>query len=230
MLDVLDNIPFKLEPEQVIKQLGIRSTSKQIESMVEELTNIAVSIAKPKAVYRVAFVSNKEKSSLEIDGITFESKLVRVQLEKVNRVFPYLATCGTELDSLTVESSDTLKAFCLDTIKSLGVVAAISYLSNHIQKRYNLGQMSHMNPGSIENWPLEQQKTLFSLFPNVEELTGIQLSKGYVMHPLKSVSGVYYPTEIRFESCQLCPREKCTGRRAPYSPEMAAEYQQQSSE
>ena len=198
--------------------------------MIEELTNIAVSIAKPKAVYKVAFVNNKKKNSLEIDGIMFESILVRVQLEKTNRVFPYLATCGTELDSLTVESGDTLKAYCLDTIKFLGLASAISYLSDHVQKRYNLGQMSHINPGSTDNWPLEQQRTLFSLFPNVVELTGIQLSKGYVMHPLKSISGIYYPTEIRFESCQLCPREKCPGRRAPYSPEMAAEYQQQSSE
>jgi hypothetical protein len=84
-----------------------------------------------------------------------------------------------------------------------------------------------MNPGSLNDWPLEQQRVLFSLFPNATELIGIRLSNSFVMHPIKSVSGIYYPNEIRFESCQLCPREKCPGRRAPYSPEMVANYKMQ---
>jgi len=44
------------------------------------------------------------------------------------------------------------------------------------------------------------------------------------MVPLKSVSGIYFPTEIKFESCQLCPREVCRGRVAPYDPDLVKKY------
>ena len=29
-----------------------------------------------------------------------------------------------------------------------------------------------------------------------------------------------FPTEVKFESCQLCPREKCHTKQAPYDPGM----------
>ena len=36
------------------------------------------------------------------------------------------------------------------------------------------------------------------------------------MSPIKSVSGILFPTEVTYENCQLCPRDLCPGRRAPY--------------
>ncbi|MCL6614559.1 MAG: hypothetical protein K6U03_08105, partial [Firmicutes bacterium] len=38
----------------------------------------------------------------------------------------------------------------------------------------------------------------------------------------KSVSGLRFPVEEGFENCQLCPRQGCPGRRAPYAPEIFA--------
>jgi hypothetical protein len=77
-----------------------------------------------------------------------------------------------------------------------------------------------MNPGSLQNWPITQQNELFSIFRNVEALIGVRLTQSCLMIPLKSVSGIYFPTQIKFESCQLCPREKCEGRRALYNLEL----------
>jgi len=31
-----------------------------------------------------------------------------------------------------------------------------------------------------------------------------------------SVSGIVFPTETEFESCQVCHREDCPGRKAPF--------------
>jgi len=45
------------------------------------------------------------------------------------------------------------------------------------------------------------------------------------MIPTKSVSGIYFQTEVRWENCQLCPMENCIGRRAPYSPELKKQYE-----
>jgi hypothetical protein len=47
------------------------------------------------------------------------------------------------------------------------------------------------------------------------------------MTPVKSVSGIWFPTEGKYENCQLCNREDCPGRRAPYEPGlMERKYQQ----
>jgi hypothetical protein len=40
------------------------------------------------------------------------------------------------------------------------------------------------------------------------------------MVPNKSVSGLLYPSEDGFQSCQLCHREGCPNRRAPFDPHL----------
>ena len=217
-------IPFILTAEQVLKKLHLRSQNTQIEEMVRTLVVSAARIARPKAVYRAAYIDDRSNDSVVIDGVKFTSHVLRLNLDKVERVFPYVATCGRELDELNSDDSDVMKSFCLDLIKRMTVASAVDFLTNHMKQRHALGQMSHMNPGSLTDWPITQQKQLFALVDDVEGQIGVVLSENCVMRPLKSVSGIYFPTEVRFESCQLCPREKCTGRRAPYSQEIAEKY------
>ena len=104
--------------------------------------------------------------------------------------------------------------------------SAIGHLSDHLDRRYRPGAMSHMNPGSLKDWPITQQKELFSLLGDVDAAIGVTLTEGMVMVPTKSTSGIYFPTETKFESCQLCPKEDCVGRRAPYDPALAERYQE----
>ena len=73
-----------------------------------------------------------------------------------------------------------------------------------------------MSPGRLVNWPLSEQAALFTLLGDPHEAIGVHLTDSYLMVPTKSVSGVRFPTEQSFESCQLCPRERCHGRKAPY--------------
>ena len=225
-MEVFNSIPVDLEPDKVLKFMRMRDSNQQVERMVQELVEVARSIAKPKAVYKVSYVDDKDGDTVTIDGVRFTSRVLRINLDKVERVFPYIATCGMELEEIAVPSSDVMKSFCFDAIKTMVLRSAITYFSSRLTERYALGKMSHMNPGSLESWPLTQQKELFSLFGNAEELIGVRLTKSCVMFPLKSSSGIYFPSEIKFESCQLCLREKCIGRRAPYDPELAKRYRE----
>ncbi|MFC2041583.1 vitamin B12 dependent-methionine synthase activation domain-containing protein [Chloroflexota bacterium] len=223
-MEVLDNIPVRLDKDRVIKRLRLGQRGVQVEGMLKELVDVTVNVARPKALYTVSYVNNKNGASLEIDSIKFTSRVLRVNLDKVGRVFPYVATCGKELGDVTTPSGDMLRTFCLDTIKGIVLEMAVGYLSAHIEQKYALKKISHMNPGSLEDWPLTQQKELFSLFGDVETLIGVRLTDSYAMQPLKSVSGIYFPTKITFESCQLCSRRKCVGRRAPYDPALVRKY------
>jgi hypothetical protein len=78
--------------------------------------------------------------------------------------------------------------------------------------------LSTMNPGSLADWPLAQQRVLFALLGNTEAAIGVSLTPSLLMTPTKSVSGIAFPTEGSFASCQLCPRKACPNRRAPYDP------------
>lgn len=225
-MEVLDSIPVILDPEEVLRRLRIRKLSKGIEETVQELIEIVRPVAKPKAIYEVSYVDNKDGDSLSIGGVRFTSRVLRVNLDKVGRVFPYVATCGRELDEITVPSSDFMKCYFLDTIKGIVLRSASNYLKDYLKRNYAISQLSSMNPGSLEDWPITEQRKLFSIFGNIEQLIGVGLTEALYMVPLKSVSGIYFPTRIEFVSCQLCPREVCEGRKAPYDPDLAKKYRE----
>jgi len=220
----LDSIPISLDFDEVVNRLHISKKSETLEREVREILDIARPVARPRVVYEVCYVDNKNGDTVEIGGVTFTSRVLRVNLDKVERVFPYVATCGRELEEIAVPSDDLVKRYCLDVVKEQALTCAHVYLHDHLVAKYALGQMSIMNPASLDDWPLTQQRELFSLLGDVEGVVGVKLTESLLMVPLKSVSGICFPTEIRFESCQLCPREKCTGRRAPYSPDMLQRY------
>ena len=221
-MEVLDNIPLKLDTADVMRLLR---HSKAMEPCVEELLETVRPIARPKAVYEVSYVDEKGEDSVRIDGVTFTSRVLRINLDSTHRVFPYVVTCGREMDEVNVPSGDLMKSFCLDAIKQTVLASARIYFVDYITRKFALGQTSRMAPGSLEDWPITQQKELFSIFGDVENLIGVRLTRDFLMVPVKSVSGICFPTEVKFESCQLCPREKCSGRRAPYDPELVKRYE-----
>ena len=227
VMEILKDIPIELDTEKVLEKMNIRKKREGMDEAIQEIISIVLPIAKPKAMYKVSYIDKKMEDSVEIDGVKFTSRVLRDNFEKVQRVFPFVATCGTELDELSIPESDFMKCYYLDQIKELLPEEAMSHLEKHLGNKYGLGQVSEIEPGSLESWPITQQKELFSLLGNVEENVGVRLSDKFLMVPVKSVSGIYFPTEIKFESCQLCPREKCIGRKAPYDPERAKKYSEE---
>jgi len=224
-MEILDSIPVTLEVDEVVSRMRLSRRNELLEGEVRDILEIARPVARPRVVYEVCYVDKKNGDSIEIGGVTFTSRVLSINLDKVERVFPYVATCGRELEEIAVPPDDLVKSYCLDVVKEAALASAHVYLRDHLVTRYALGDMSIMNPASLEDWPLAQQRELFSLLGDVEGLIGVKLTDSLLMVPLKSVSGICFPTEIRFESCQLCPREKCIGRRASYDPDMLRRYQ-----
>ncbi len=223
---VLNEIPVKLDSEAVMKRMRLRKANRYLEEILPELIDKARPVARPKALYEVSYLDCITGDKVDINGVRFNSRVLRVNLENTGRVFPYVVTCGTELDEVPIPSDDLMLKFCWDTIKEMVLGSAIAHLQDHLTSEYSLGQMSHMNPGSLADWPATQQVELFSIFGDVEEMIGVKLTRSLMMLPLKSVSGIYFPTEKKFESCQLCPLDDCFRRRAPHDIALAQEYWQ----
>ena len=213
----LDDIPFQPDLPTLLASLRLRPGSQRAADL-ECLAHQAQAIAKPKALYRVAFVDEKGDDFVVIDGARFQSRILRVNLESAHRIFAYLITAGIELDCWAHSNDDLLHRFWADAIQEQALFAAHAALQDHLAQTYQPGPLSAMNPGSLEDWPLDQQPRLFSILGDTGAHIGVRLTGGFLMVPTKSVSGVLFPTEESFQSCQLCPRENCPGRRAPYDP------------
>lgn len=224
-MEVLDDIPFELDVEALFSKLHVEKDSSDAKELLE-LADAAAAVARPKAVYTTSFIDRKEEDRVTIEGIVFSSRVLRVNLDKIERVFPHVATCGKELDELPIPGDDFFKRFWLDTIKEMALGASSSFVSEYVKKRFGIEKMSRMSPGAGAHdvWPIEQQKLLFSLFGDVENLIGVRLTESSLMMPNKSVSGMFFPTEVTFQTCRLCHREDCPSRSAPYDAEYAESF------
>ena len=214
-LTVIDTIPFRPDRAALVKRLRLRDGSSYLADL-QRLVDEAEVIARPKALYKVAFIDDRGDDYVVVDGVRLDSRVLAVNLEPVHRVFPYVATCGVELDAWAHAQNDMLHKYWADTIKEIAVREAIQALFEYMTEMYGLGKMAVMSPGSLDDWPIPQQRPLFTILGDVVGAIDVQLSDSFLMTPNKSVSGLRFAAAEDFASCQLCPRENCPGRRAPY--------------
>ncbi|MCU0539005.1 MAG: hypothetical protein MUF46_03835 [Desulfobacterales bacterium] len=68
--------------------------------LVERLIDSVQKAMAPAAAFRVCYVDGKRDDGVTLDGISFTSRVLRRNLEKVGRVFPFVLTAGRGLDEL----------------------------------------------------------------------------------------------------------------------------------
>lgn len=212
---ILDEIQFRPDVEALKKKLRVRDSGEWRERFAR-LVQEAEALARPRALYGLAYVDSKSEDSVVVNGITFKSRVLRVNLENTHRVFPYIATCGTELHEWAAVQEDVLQRYYADEIAEAALRQAMASLGEHLHEKFRLGRLSTMSPGSLPDWPIQAQRPLFALLDGADELLGVRLTDGLLMVPSKTVSGFCFPTEQTFASCQLCPRDGCPSRQAPY--------------
>jgi hypothetical protein len=220
---IIEKISFNPNFKRLAGELKVKPDSSSAVEL-KHLLNNALKIAKPKATYTIVPVETHEESLVRLAEISFESRVLCVNLNGVHRAFPYIATCGQELYEWKLGISDTFEGFMADKITALALETALKTLFEHLTEQYGLRKTAIMNPGSLEDWPLQAQTPLFSLLGNPEETIGVRLTESLLMIPRQSVSGLLFETETDFVNCQLCPRKTCPNRQAAYDPNLLKLY------
>ncbi len=219
---VLDQIPFRADREALARRLRLSPDSEtwpEVLAMVEH----AEAIGRPKALYGVAFIEERGDDYVVVDGERLTSRVLRVNVGDAHRIFPYTATCGQELEAWGEGLDDMLQSYWSEAIREAALRAASAALMEHLNATFAPGKTSAMNPGSLADWPLQQQRPLFRVLGDTEALVGVQLLSSNLMVPSKTVSGIRFAAEETFESCMLCPRSDCPGRRSPYDAQLHQE-------
>lgn len=212
---IIDSISLTIDADFLCNALRIKPGSEHAVHIAELIAE-AQAIARPKAAYREINIQNPTTDGVVIDGISFKSRLLMTNLTSARQLYAFIATCGTELDEWAKKSADLLESFWTDTIMNIALGAAIGALEKKLRPLCEDQPLSSMNPGSLEDWPLTEQRPLFSILGDASSRIGITLTDSYLLVPLKSVSGIYFDSKDNFCNCQLCPRESCPGRRAPW--------------
>jgi len=217
------NPSVRLDIEEAKAALHWRDRPGAAEELAE-LIQEAESLLQPEAAYKVSYIEKPEDDVVVIEGVSFPSRVLRQNLDPVERVFPYIITIGIGLERHAGESGDPLKQYYLESLADLGLGKTAQALEAHLKRRHGLSGLSSMSPGSLEDWPITQQLPLFSLFEEAARPVGVRLTEHLLMVPRKSISGVFFPTEASFQSCQLCPRKDCPGRRAAFDRDLRKKF------
>jgi len=217
---LLTCIPLRLDAEALIRKYRLEPGSARAER-VRRLAEEAADQGRPKAMFLDCGIDARSEDNVVIGGETFRSRVLAVNLEKVHRVFPFAATCGRELESWSRSLNGSLETFWAADIQGIALGAALHALVARMRETHCPGGLSMMNPGSLEDWPLSEQVPLFRVLRDpVQSVLGVKLLESLRMDPGMTVSGIWFPSEARFENCMLCPREACVGRRAPHDPDL----------
>jgi len=210
---VLKDLAFRLAESEREKWFRVEAGER---AALEDFLRQAGTVARPKAICRAVGFELRGYDQVEMEGVGFRSRVLRVNLERASQAFPFVATCGVELEAWANSQTEAARHGWARTIAGLALGFALKSLEDHLAEHYHTGRLGRMKPGSIPDWPLPQQQPLFALLGDVEAGTGVELRPDFFMRPIMTTSGICFPDPEGFECCLLCLRRDCPGRVRPY--------------
>jgi hypothetical protein len=217
-------VPARPDPGRLKERLRVPRGNERLKAQADDMVDRAIAAARPRAIYRAAPARVIDRATVEVAGVVLKSRSLSRNLQDQPLVYPFLATVGRELDDLPLPPGSLTLNFYLDMVKNAVLMTAVDYIGRFIRETYSLGEVAHMNPGEIPDWPISEQGPLFALFEGHETDIGVELKPSGVMKPVKSRSGIIFPNEAGFLTCFLCTNARCPGRRARYDEAKVREY------
>jgi hypothetical protein len=212
--------PFEPSFERFARNIRFDAL-QDVKKEIEEIFEIAKKRLVPAFCYSTSYVDafgyRGKLAELTIDGEKFAGKALQA-LESVHRVFPYIATCGSGMETFDYGFYDMLAPYWVDAIKLQALGSARRALFDHCKESFHIKNLRSLNPGSgnVDIWPIEQMNPLFKLLEQGYG-TGVKLSTSSLMVPNKSIAGMMFTTfDSQYESCAYCERDRCPDRRVAF--------------
>ncbi|MDR0363287.1 MAG: vitamin B12 dependent methionine synthase [Planctomycetota bacterium] len=214
---------FEPDPDALLGALGFEPGSDGADDFLAMLRE-GSKHARPRAAIGAERVEAADPATgrVVIGGIEFQSKLLAKNVAGLEAVWPFFLTCGREAYDWAQSITDPFERFLADEILQSALDAATVAFNRHFEEHIHGGKTGIMNPGSLPDWPIEQQRPLFDLFGAAPGEVGLCLTDAMLMLPNKSGSGIRFASENGFVNCRLCPRATCPNRRAEHDQTMAA--------
>jgi len=186
---VFEKYPFSYDMESLDKELHLRGNEAMLD-ILEAIYKMVEKITRPKAIYFEARITEKTDESVKINGVPFESQLLRGYVNQGDPVFPYIVTVGTELDDYAKTLKDPMKLFMIDEVMNLLVNTGKVFVADRVKEATGWQSVQDYVPGNGEEWSTVEQKRLFDLFAGETAKIGVTLGDNYFVLPGRSTIGV----------------------------------------
>lgn len=209
-------------PELPAMEKKLRVSEEDIEEFHLVYAECA-RIAQPKFLFCQQDVTLLPNNRVQIGTMVFSSRMLHVNMEGVPSVYAYVITCGQELYTYSLSHTDPLLRFWIDSLAEEVLRAYNASAYTRLCQVAETKRLYSMNPGSLPDWPISQQKPLFALLGDVNGAIGVTLTDTFLMLPIKSASGLYFASDTEFVNCTYCARGHCPSRRAPFNAQEFSE-------
>ncbi|WP_296557752.1 hypothetical protein [uncultured Acetobacterium sp.] len=186
---IFEKYPFSYDMESLDKELHLRGNEAMLD-ILEAIYKMVEKITRPKAIYFEARITEKTDESVKINGVPFESQLLRGYVNQGDPVFPYIVTVGTELDDYAKTLKDPMKLFMIDEVMNLLVNTGKVFVADRVKEATGWQSVQDYVPGNGEEWSTVEQKRLFDLFAGETAKIGVTLGDNYFVLPGRSTIGV----------------------------------------
>ena len=202
-------IPLDFTAEEYAELCRIRKESSAYEQLEDALPLIR-QYGAPKAIIKWANVDCINGDETTIEGVTFQSKVVADKQRDTPRVFLSVVTAGEGLEQSGQFADDAF----LDLYDGALLFHAYKYLDRYMKERFRFDGSSVLSPGSLPDWPIQNNFALFDMIGNVDEI-GVSLNGAGYIRPWNSGSHIHFSGD-GYQNCSLCRKYDCIGRRAPF--------------
>lgn len=186
---IFEKYPFSYDMESLDKELHLRGNEAMLD-ILEAIYKMVEKITRPKAIYFEARITEKTDESVKINGVPFESQLLRGYVNQGDPIFPYIVTVGTELDDYAKTLKDPMKLFMIDEVMNLLVNTGKVFVADRVKEATGWQSVQDYVPGNGEEWSTVEQKRLFDLFAGETAKIGVTLGDNYFVLPGRSTIGV----------------------------------------
>ena len=215
-----------LDNSKIIGRIGGRKVDKVSTPILKKIKVLKEKFTErimPRLTYDIFEIASVQASSVQIaDGITFNSEKLSKTVKFCDEMVVFVATIGDGLEKEVGRLMDQNRysmAYILDAIGSVaaeGAVEKFYRMQAEAYKKQDKRITLRFSPGYCD-WSVTEQKKLFKLMHSNK--INVKLLDSYLMHPRKSVSGVFGITSAQnasaysYNPCRTCDKKKCDGRR-----------------
>ena len=176
-------------------------------------------VVRPVALFVPCRARPVSGDTYELCGVPFSSPLFSLCFSRTDTAYPFVFSLGEGVDTVIRSHERPVPLVLADTMANAMLLRVRESFEQRLCSMYHHGHVAMVRPGSLDVWPLSGQGPLFSVLSRSFHVP-VRLTDQYLMDPMKSISGIYFPTVSPVSPCMLCTAEHCIGREHAYDPEL----------
>lgn len=216
-----------IEKDELAKLLGtdkFGNVSRSTCTKIDKLEAVFDELIDPSLYHQNLGVDSVKKGAVHLEeGPEFKSPKLSKTLKGCESIVCYIATLGDDIEDeikRLLNDKCLAEAYILDAMASVAVDNMVTTFHQRMKNKYE-DQSKQVtlcfSPGYCD-WPITDQKKLFSMFDSNE--LDVELTDSCFMQPRKSISGVFGITTFNsnqsthsYNPCSECNRRDCSERR-----------------